>query len=234
MFPVWLRSIFWSCSSRPVTWSIWGQQLTSGIIFPSFPYPTPPQYLRLWPCIRWTLAHISSPWTRRRQSGQLRTVDFYTSVMCEKHQPCLLKWCQMDDQIQVQIHYRRRHVQTRSRHGQDCWYTQGAPLLDMFLPDSQDRWWLRARYHSKAHKVASVVLQGAILRPSFFMCFLNDLQSVIDAQTSICLFTDDCLLYRSIRSTSNKVQLQHTFSMNNPDYNMMLTISVLIYQYSAY
>ena len=42
VFPVWLRSIFWSCSSRSVTWSIWGQQLTSGIIFPSFPYPTPP------------------------------------------------------------------------------------------------------------------------------------------------------------------------------------------------
>ena len=27
----------------PVTWSIWGQQLISGIIFPRFPYPTPPQ-----------------------------------------------------------------------------------------------------------------------------------------------------------------------------------------------
>ena len=38
---------------------------------------------------------------------------------CEQHQPCLLKWRQIDDQIQVQICYRRRHVWTRSRHGPD-------------------------------------------------------------------------------------------------------------------
>ena len=62
--------------------------------------------------------------------------------------------------------------------------------------------------HSKAHSVDSGVPQGTVLGPLLFLCFINDLPSVVDPHTSVRLFADDCLLYRSIRSMSDKVQVQ--------------------------
>ena len=44
--------------------------------------------------------------------------------------------------------------------------------------------------------------------PLLFLCFINDLPSVLDPKTSVRLFADDCLIYRSIHSQDDRTQLQ--------------------------
>ena len=63
-------------------------------------------------------------------------------------------------------------------------------------------------YHSPKDKVLSGIPQGTILGPLMFLCHINDLPSIVDPQTAVRLFTDDCLVYRSITSSSDHRQLQ--------------------------
>ena len=51
-------------------------------------------------------------------------------------------------------------------------------------------WWSRAAAHRR------------------IKCHINDLPSVVDPQTAVRLFADDCLVYRSITSNSDHRQLQ--------------------------
>ena len=60
---------------------------------------------------------------------------------------------------------------------------------------------------SQEDTVLSGVPQGTVLGPLLFLCHINDLPSVVDPQTAVRLFADDCLLYRSIKSTEDQVQL---------------------------
>ena len=62
--------------------------------------------------------------------------------------------------------------------------------------------------HSRDDKVLSGVPQGTVLGPLLFSCHINDLPSVVDPNTAVRLFADDCLMYRSITSPSDQFQLQ--------------------------
>ena len=62
--------------------------------------------------------------------------------------------------------------------------------------------------HSQEDRVLSGVPQGTVLGPLLFLCHINDLPRVVDTQTAVRLFADDCLLYRSIQSPEDHLQLQ--------------------------
>ena len=68
------------------------------------------------------------------------------------------------------------------------------------------------RSHSRSRTdgddVRSGVPQGTVMGPLLFLCYINDLPSVLDSGTACRLFADDCLIYRSIRSVSDQVTLQ--------------------------
>ena len=54
--------------------------------------------------------------------------------------------------------------------------------------------------------VLSVVPQGSVLGPILFLIFINDLPANI--RSSVCLFVDDCVLYRNIYSIQDCLTLQ--------------------------
>ncbi|MEW8548207.1 MAG: reverse transcriptase family protein, partial [Candidatus Thiodiazotropha sp.] len=57
--------------------------------------------------------------------------------------------------------------------------------------------------------VLSGVPQGTVLGPLMFLLYINDIGAKISPQTTIKLFADDALLYRTIDSPSDELQLQH-------------------------
>ena len=52
------------------------------------------------------------------------------------------------------------------------------------------------------------VPQGTVLGPLCFLVFINDLPEVVNTDTCVRLFADDCLLYRSIKGQDDINQLQ--------------------------
>ena len=56
--------------------------------------------------------------------------------------------------------------------------------------------------------VLSGVPQGTVLGPLMFLLYVNDIGAKVSPQTSIKLFADDCLLYRTINSDADERQLQ--------------------------
>ena len=47
-----------------------------------------------------------------------------------------------------------------------------------------------------------------VMGPLLFLSFTNDLPQVVDPGTQVRLFADDCLIYRTIKSIHDQVQMQ--------------------------
>ena len=54
------------------------------------------------------------------------------------------------------------------------------------------------------------MLQGSVLCPVLFLIFINDLPDNI--RSSVCLFTDDCVLYKNIHLLQDCLILQEDFT----------------------
>ena len=54
--------------------------------------------------------------------------------------------------------------------------------------------------------VDSGVPQGTVLGPLLFLCHINDLPDAV--KSTVRLFVDDCLLYRSIRNRDDHLALE--------------------------
>ena len=63
---------------------------------------------------------------------------------------------------------------------------------------------------SQSARVRSGVPQGTVLGPLLFLTHINDLPSTVSSQ--VCLFADDCVLYRPIKSRVDQEQLQRDLS----------------------
>ncbi len=65
--------------------------------------------------------------------------------------------------------------------------------------------------HSKSIDVTSGVPQGSVLGPTLFLIYINDID--IDIKSTVRLFADDSILYRSIWSHEDQLALQQ--DLNN-------------------
>ena len=59
---------------------------------------------------------------------------------------------------------------------------------------------------SKFADVESGVPQGTVLGHLLFLLHINDLLSCVNSK--VCLFTDDCLLYREVKNNQDQIDMQ--------------------------
>jgi len=79
-----------------------------------------------------------------------------------------------------------------------------------FLSDRTQRVKLDS-FLSDEVKVTSSIVQGSVLGPTLFNCFINQLASRLDSQ--VRLYADDCLIYRTIKSSADKLALQNDLNI---------------------
>ena len=62
---------------------------------------------------------------------------------------------------------------------------------------------------SELKPVLSGVPQGTVLGPLFFLIYINDISKELTPGTSLRLFADDSLLYRTIKNEEDSIILQN-------------------------
>ena len=77
--------------------------------------------------------------------------------------------------------------------------------ISAFLGDCTQRVVVGGEFSSAAN-VVSGVPQGTVLGPLLFLCHINDLPLAVNS--TVRLFADDCLLYRTVKTISDQVALQ--------------------------
>ena len=84
---------------------------------------------------------------------------------------------------------------------------RGKPLqwINSFLSNRTQQVVVEGSYSTPC-KVTSGVSQGSVLGPTLFLIYINDL--VTDIQSTVRLFTDDCLIYRPILTAADHQILQ--------------------------
>ena len=78
--------------------------------------------------------------------------------------------------------------------------------IKAFLMDRQQQVMVEGEF-SDSCSVDSGVPQGTVLGPLLFLCHINDLPNCV--KSTVRLFADDCLLYRTIRTIRDQIQLQN-------------------------
>ena len=78
--------------------------------------------------------------------------------------------------------------------------------IKAFLMDRQQQVMVEGEF-SDSCSVDSGVPQGTVLGPLLFLCHINDLPNCV--KSTVRLFADDCLLYRTIRTIQDQIQLQN-------------------------
>ena len=81
--------------------------------------------------------------------------------------------------------------------------------LDHYDINGKVNTWIKAflMEFSDSCSVNSGVPQGTVLGPLLFLCHINDLPSRV--KSTVRLFADDCLLYKTIRTIQDQIQLQN-------------------------
>ena len=142
---------------------------------------------------------------------KLKTTDFFHA---------LNRWSFLcpEDVEKIQSEWSHRQTkQVLSNHLAEICLV-GLSLLDYYgIRGSTHKWissWLSGRSQqvvldgqaSDPVPVLSGVPQGSVLGPILFLIFINDLPDNI--KSSVCLFADDCVLYRNIDSLQDCLILQ--------------------------
>ena len=77
--------------------------------------------------------------------------------------------------------------------------------------------------------VLSEVPQGTVLGPLMFLLHINDITK--DTNSPLCMFADDCLLYRMINSTEDTIRLHLNYlQRHSQDFLKAVSKTVLSYQ----
>ena len=74
--------------------------------------------------------------------------------------------------------------------------------------------------------VLSGVSQGTVLGPVMFLLYINDINN--NVSSSLRLFADDCIIYRTIKSEQDHLQLQqdlHTANEWSQQWQMCFNVS---------
>ena len=79
--------------------------------------------------------------------------------------------------------------------------------ISVFLKRREQRVVVNGKNSEWIH-VDSGVPQGTVLGPLLFLLYINDLPKCISNETTVRLFADDCIVYRTIRSMQDQILLQ--------------------------
>ena len=128
--------------------------------------------------------HDMLQWVDRGEQVDVAILDFSKAFDTVPHHRLLhkLQFCGIDGDIHLWI---KNFLATRTQ----------SILIDGDRP--------------REDPVESGVPQGTVLCPLLFLIYISDLPSVLDPNTAVRLFSDDCLIYKSIHNTQEQVQLQH-------------------------
>jgi len=97
--------------------------------------------------------------------------------------------------------------------------------LHSFLSDRYQRVNFVNGAQSSWLPVLSGIPQGTVLNPLLFLIYINDI--VLGIDSDICLFADDCILYREIRNSCDSASLQSDINkLHRWSYKWQMSFSV--------